>query len=302
MKTTNAFIKRLFLVISAVFAVASFAPAQDMTEEDYGDSGTINLGGSLGLSGKFIYDGAGILTDREIERLDKKARAMSEAHGLGIYVLTVSDYTDWGWSIEDASEAIFYEYNLGVGDERNCISLILSMEDRSYDLDAYGYGNTAFTDYGKQELAKVFLDDFKNNDWYAGFSDYIAECGKYLTAAEEGSPVDNYYAEDTDDKSFLQAILDSLLKALGGAAPIGLIISGLKISSEKKKMNNIATATEANKYVSEDGVDFKVKNDIFKYTTTHTRIIQTDTTGRGGGHGGGTTISSSGHSHSSGHF
>ena len=48
-----------------------------------------------------------------------------------------------------------------------------TMAERDYTLIAYGYGNTAFTDYGKDKLSEVFLDDFGDDNWYSGLSDYL---------------------------------------------------------------------------------------------------------------------------------
>lgn len=38
--------------------------------------------------------------------------------------------------------------------------MLLSMEYRDYDIMAHGYGNIAFTDYGKEKMAERFLDEF----------------------------------------------------------------------------------------------------------------------------------------------
>ena len=46
-----------------------------------------------------------------------------------------------------------------------------------------------FNKYGQQELEKVFLDNFGENDWYGGFEDYIKECSSYLEKAAAGKPV-----------------------------------------------------------------------------------------------------------------
>ena len=132
----------------------------------------------------FVYDTAQLLTEDEQTILQSKANEIAMTYDFGIYIVTVNDYTLYSSrSVEYAAEYLYKTLNFGVGDEKSGIMLLLSMNDRDYDLCAYGYGHVAFTDYGKGELAKVFLDDFKLNDWYGGFCDYQSRCEEMLQQA-----------------------------------------------------------------------------------------------------------------------
>lgn len=56
--------------------------------------------------------------------------------------------------------------------------LALSMAERDFQMLAHGdTANAAFTDYGKYIMQDEFLDNFREDDWYGGFADYIAACG-----------------------------------------------------------------------------------------------------------------------------
>ena len=51
----------------------------------------------------------------------------------------------------------------------------LSMAERDFQMLAHGdTANAAFTDYGKYIMQDEFLDNFREDDWYGGFADYIA--------------------------------------------------------------------------------------------------------------------------------
>ena len=53
--------------------------------------------------------------------------------------------------------------------------LALSMAERDFQMLAHGdTANAAFTDYGKYIMQDEFLDNFREDDWYGGFADYIA--------------------------------------------------------------------------------------------------------------------------------
>ena len=141
----------------------------------------------------YVTDDAGILYDSDISALEERAAAVSEQYGCGVYIVTVEDFTDYSdaYYVDDFGEALFSSYDLGLGDGSCGILLILSMAERDYGLVAHGdFANTAFTDYGKDALAEYFLDDFRNDDWYQGFADYIDGCAEFMRRAADGQPVD----------------------------------------------------------------------------------------------------------------
>ena len=136
----------------------------------------------------YVTDDAGILYDSDISALEERAAAVSEQYGCGVYIVTVEDFTDYSdaYYVDDFGEELFSSYDLGLGDGNCGILLILSMAERDYGLVAHGdFANTAFTDYGKDALAEYFLDDFRNDDWYQGFADYIDGCAEFMRRAAD---------------------------------------------------------------------------------------------------------------------
>ena len=141
----------------------------------------------------YVYDAAQLLSDEQKADLEQRAENFTELYGCGIYIVTVDDFTRYSdsYSIESFAEQVYRSYTLGVGEDDTGIMLILSMAERDYDLCAYGAdAHTAFTDYGKDVLANRFLDDFRNDDWYAGFVDYQNGCASLLRQAAAGTPLD----------------------------------------------------------------------------------------------------------------
>ena len=93
-----------------------------------------------------------------------------------MYIVTVEDFTDYSdtYYVKGFGEELFSSYDLGLGDDNCGILLILSMAERDYGLVAHGdFANAAFTDYGKDKLSEAFLDDFGDDNWYSGLSDYL---------------------------------------------------------------------------------------------------------------------------------
>ena len=239
----------------------------------------------------YVTDLAGILSDSEAATLENQAAQVSEARECDVYILTVEDYTDYyNGSIYEFAKAVYRDYDLGWGSGKDGELLVLSMADRDYALIAYGdFGNYAFTDYGNSQLVNGFLDNFRNNDWYGGFSDYISMSDDFLQQARNGSPVD--VSGSGKNGPGIGAFIIILL--------IACLIAGIVCLSMKNKLKSAVTKTDAVAYIAQNGVLLTAQEDRFTHTTTE-RVALNDDSDRG--HGGGTTVDSDGFSGSSGKF
>lgn len=249
---------------------------------------------AVAVGERYVWDEAGLLTADETAYLEQLAAEYSRQHGCGVYIAAVYD-PSISYDVEVRAEEFYRSHALGEGAESCGILLFLSMAGRDYDLCAYGNtAHDAFTDYGKNKLARVFLDDFSDDDWYGGFRDYLNECDRYLTLSEQGTPVDVPAAREPT--------LGEKLRngALGGGA-LGTLAALIRGGILKSKMKSVRTAVNADDYVRSHGVHLTEHKDVFSHTTQTRVRIETDS-GRSGGGGGGTSINSGGFSHSSGKF
>ena len=139
-------------------------------------------------------------------------------------------------------------------------------------------------------MAEVFLDNFAEDDWVGGFSDYLEECETYLRSAKEGTPVD---VEAKADLSLGMRIL----RAYGIALGAGLLIALAVCLVFRAQMKTAVEATAAEEYVPNGGVDIRLREDRFLNTTTSRRKIAKESSS-----GGGTTVDRDGYSGSGGKF
>ena len=241
-----------------------------------------------------VCDICGLLTDEEAEELDARAEQYSEAYGCEIILVVVPDTE--GYNVEDYTEAVYNTYHYGWGEEKSGVILLLSMEERDYDLAAYGYGNVAFTDYGKEWLMDDVLPYLGSDDWYGGFSAYVEACADYLRQAREGTPVDKYYDSAPTRQGFYVTGGMVLLSLILGLIPAGIVVLVLR-----GRMKSAVLQKKADNYFSEplqlyQQEDRFVRRDI-------RRVPRSSNSGsRGGGGGHGTSVRSSGFSHHSGKF
>ena len=259
--------------------------------------------------GYHVYDEADLLSDSEWKNLEDTAAEISERYKCDLYIVTVNDFTDYtdDYDVLTAAQNIYEQMDFGYGTGKDGQMLLLSMADRDYALIAYGdFGNQAFTDYGKDLVIDAFLDDFRRNDWYGGFSDYLNECEYLLREASNGTPVDILIPDDDyPDYHYQPTWKDYVERYLFMLLPSSLA-SLIVCSILRSKSKTVHIATEANRYVDR-GLRLFNSNDMFLHRSQTRRRIDTENRasfhgGGGGSHYGGTTVNSSGFSGTSGKF
>ena len=256
--------KRIFsLILSLTVAVALFLPVAA-----YAASTDV----STEVDAEYVFDVYGLLTNSEQRKLENRAEEISEQYGCGVYIVIVDDYEDYAYYVETAAEYIYEDTGLGMGSKRDGVMLLLSMYDRDYDIVAYGYGNTAFTDYGKERVAEEFKDDFRSNDWYNGLNDYLNICERYLG---------------------YRVLFKAALIVL-----VPMIVAGIVVGIFWSQMKSVRLAGRAAEYVAPGGLDVQVSEDVYTHTSVN-RIRRERSSNSGGG---GTSVNSGGFSHSSGKF
>lgn len=246
--------KRLFsLALAALMLLALVVPAM---AEDGTD---------------FIRDFAGLLTADGQEALNCRAAALSDQYGVGIYAVSVEDYSDYGATVLEAAQEIYHGSALGLGDRRDGVLLLLSMRERDWAIFAFGRGaEYAVNDYGRKQLAETFLGAFGGGDWAGGLHSYVETCGSFLDLAESGRPVRS---------APTGRIILSVLVACAVALTACFLLKG--------KMRTVRGRNEAAAYAVAGSLNLTEQRDSFSHTTeTRRRINDRDHDGGGGGSGG----------------
>ena len=242
----------------------------------------------------YVSDTAGLMTSEEWRKLESTAENISEQYGCGVYIVTLQDYRDYGSynNFWDFSEAFYTRYNMGLGEARNGILLIMSMAERDYSLLAYGRdAHYAFTDYGKEQLADSFLDNFRRDDWAGGFGDYIDNCGVLVARAKNGDPVDQWIPDPPVQQERQHGMTP--MKWLISLLFPGLV-GGATVSGMSRQMKTAVKKTRAEEYVGRGSPHLNVNSDQFiNRNVTRQVIRRQENNSRPGGHYGGTTISGS---------
>ncbi len=219
----------------------------------------------------YVTDEAGLLTESEDLQLESMAESVSKQYGVGVYIVTVDDYQNYGTGdVFEVTYGIYHEYTMGEGENRDGIMLLLSMAERDWAMFCYGERcEYAFNEYGQEQLEGVFLDNFSENDWYGGFEDYIEECSVYLQKAADGEPV-------RESPAFYIIIM----------AGMSLFIAFLVVGILWVRMNSVAKEKTAAAYVAGE-LNLTGQSDVFTYRTETRHKIESSSSGGSRSHSGG---------------
>lgn len=220
-----------------------------------------SLGLPAGAEESYVYDEAGLLTEQEARNLNALAGVIAEDYGCGVYMAAVEDFRDYTQtaSVYDAAWQIYHGLGLGVGENREGMLLLLSMEDRDFATFFYGEDTEyAFSPYAQEQLESYFLGYFADNDWYGGFSAYLDASGQFLMQAASGRPV-----RESHWGTVGMVILI--------AAVISLVITIILWQQGK----NVRMQYGAANYIAAEGLRLTGKRDMFIRQTRTRRKIET---------------------------
>lgn len=219
----------------------------------------------------FIYDIEGLLTDEQWVELEMMANELSWKYDCALYIVTVSDYEEYGDEPYDAAANIYNQEDFGIGEQRTGVMLLLSMWDRDAALYVRnGDAEKAIGKYAQGLLADNYLSYFRNDDWYGGFHAYLTTCGDFLEQAAQGHPV---------KKPLTASLGKGVLIGVGLALVVCLILKG--------KMKSVRQGVEADEYVTADGLHLTERYDHYTHTTETRTKISKDSGSHSGGGGSG---------------
>ena len=222
-----------------------------------------------------VMDEAGLLNDADKSSLEKTLADIEKARKVHIAVCTVKDLK--GEKAGSAANKLVDK--LSNGAENGAMVLLVAPKDRDWYLSTDKKMKERITDdVGTDYLSEKFLPSLKKDDYAAGFKAYAATADEMLAYYEkEGKPF--------DPKAGFSFI------ALGIAVVLAGGVFFLVRSSLIASMSNVTAATEADAYLSHEGVHLTESHDTFLYMNVtrkeKPKKQEKDTSSRDESHGGG---------------
>ena len=303
--------KRFFALLLALLLAALLCPAALAAETNSGEA-TAAVEETQPPVLPFVLDNAGLLSERERTALTQKAETLSAKHQCNLYIITVQDYTALDNDIRTAVKGIQRFYHLGEDTDGNLVILLLSMQDRDYWAEGFGSkGEAIYSEASSWLIEDKFLDNFKKNDWYGGFSDFLDACDSQLTKLENGEDVDQGANITTgpDGLDYHSYNYPSGSRGLSTPAKLGVVvllpmlIALIVCSVFKSQMKTARLATRADEYLVPHSMNLRIKEDRFTHRTeSRTKIESNSGSGSRGGGGGSFHASGGGSSGRGGKF
>ena len=237
---------------------------------------------SSALAAPRVSDEAHLLTNEEIQKLTTRADEISARYNVDVIVHTTNNSRGMVLGMYAAD---IVDYNDYLDDN---IILAVAMDQRKYVCVTTGRGIYAFTDYALDVIYDEMEDDMVNGYYMQAFDRYLELCDRVLKQAELGAPYD--YDLTLDTRSTGEIIGMRLLFAFVPA----FLIAWAVAASKKRSMKTDRAQESAHSYLT--NMRLTNQRDIYLYTNTVRRRIESDSSS-----GGSSTFSgSSGKSHGGG--
>ncbi len=217
-----------------------------------------------------VTDLYGLLEPEQEQALEEKASRISQTYGRGVYIFIVDDYTRYGsGSLYTTAGDVYLAAGMGVGEYRDGLLLMLSMEQRMAALISHDGSGQFVTADGKDWLAPKYLTYFEENAWYEGLDAYLENSGLLLQMAAEGEPM------TWRNRPGVQAA------GVGLSLLLGFLAALLIVKLQERKLRSVFRRTTAGQYVAQGGVTITNRSDQFLHRRTTRRKIEKKQTSGG---------------------
>lgn len=234
----------------------------------------------VSAAGERLVDDADLLSESEESALLNQLDEISERQDMDVVVVTVDSL---GGKSAMSYADDYYDYN---GYAPDGILLLVSMEEREWHITTTGYGITAFTDWGLENIANAFLDDLSDGQYYDAFSTYAEMCDDYITQAKAGEPYDVTTAPAVSEPFPLGR---NLLISIVIGVVVALIVTGIM----RSQLKSVRPQRAASQYMIQGSMRVTESRDMFLYRHVDRRRREKNESGGGSK----THRSSSGRSH-----
>ena len=249
----------------------------------------------------YVVDNGHLLSEGEKNELTQIAEEISRRQQCDVVILTENSLDG---NSPEAYADDYFDYNgYGYGPDRSGILFLLSMEERDWYISTRGDAIQAFTDDGIDYLWSKCSSNISGGRYADGFLSYLNTADTMLSAYNGTLSEEALRAFQDDFNAFTGNGNDSppvrekpsVVKTTIIALVVGFLLAFIGSASLKSQLKSVRMKYNATNYRRGDSMYLNTNRDIYLYTNTTSRVIETQQ--RTGGGGSSTHISSSGASH-----
>lgn len=213
-------------------------------------------------SEKFIYDDAQLLTENEHANLEAQLRQISKAYDTHIVVVSLRSVN--GGDADILAEAFYDGKELGYGENRDGIMLIIMMDIRQFRILSNGAAADALTMRRIDKITDAITPYLSDGEYYEAFDLFAEKCEYYLDGHINGFPFEHG-------------------KTLAIALLIGLVIGLIVAFSLKSQLKSVRMQRRAHDYVRPGSMRLTKQMDLYLYRTVRRTRRENTNSSRSGG-------------------
>lgn len=198
---------------------------------------------AFAVSGADIYDEADLLSTQEETQLAGKLSEISEEFDAQIVIMTVSST---GGNIDAYIEEKFDSMNMGYGENRNGVLLLVCMDDREYRILSNGYAGEAIGMDQIDAISEAIVSNLSDGDYADAFITFADNCAYYLDGYLNGFPFNT-------GKNLVIALI------------IGVVAGVIVAFVLKKQLKSVRQQKQANVYIKSGSMQIATSRDLFLY-------------------------------------
>lgn len=198
---------------------------------------------AFAVSGADIYDEADLLSTQEETQLAEKLSEIGEEFDAQIVIMTVSST---GGNIDAYIEDKFDSMNMGYGENRDGVLLLVCMDSREYRILSNGYAGEAIGTDQIDAISEAIVSDLSEGAYADAFSTFADQCAYYLGGYLNGFPF-------------------NVGKNLVVALIIGVVAGVIVAFILKKQLKSVRQQKQANVYIKPGSMQITASRDLFLY-------------------------------------
>ena len=198
---------------------------------------------AFAASGADIYDEADLLSTQEETQLAEKLSEIGEEFDAQIVVMTV---TSTSGNIDAYIEDKFDSMNMGYGENRDGVLLLVCMESREYRILSNGYAGEAIGMDQIDAISDAIVSDLSDGDYADAFITFADNCAYYLDGYLNGYPFNA-------GKNLVIALI------------IGVVAGVIVAFVLKKQLKSVRQQKQANVYIKSGSMQITASRDLFLY-------------------------------------
>ena len=215
---------------------------------------------AFAASGADIYDEADLLSTQEETQLAEKLSEIGEEVDAQIVVMTVP--TSDG-SIDTFVEDVYDSMNMGYGENRDGVLLLVCMDSREYRILSNGYAGEAIGMDQIDAISEAIVSDLSEGAYGDAFATFADQCAYYLDGYRNGFPF-------------------NVGKNLVVALMIGVVAGVIVAFVLKKQLKSVRQQKQANVYIKSGSMQINTSRDLFLYReVSKTKKASTNSSGSG---------------------